>query len=550
MARFVFEDAVPAAAAPAARFVFEDTPATAQSGPSNLTAFGRGAAQGATLGFADEFGGMAKAGVRVAGDVRTPGPKALAKMYPGVPYPEAAARWFDANRPDVKAAGAAEEARIAQGASYESERDKIREADRAAREAHPVAFGAGEFTGAAATAPLMSVAAPARAATLTTRVAQGALSAAPVGAVFGLGASESKDVGGQMLDAFTGAGTAAGLGAALPVVGEGVRKVAAPIARRLSQTAIEQGQKALSGVSSALSARKQIPASVVQQALDTGAIKPLGTVAGTAERLATQADELGGAYADILAGLEAKGVHGPEAEALAAELSKRAVRASDTSLNSPRPGMLQSTADELLTKPIPISGKGRLGLMQSEEMKRGLQAEAAREYDKITRQYTTAGETKKEIAAAMRGAIEDAVQQQAALAPEEAAAFEPVKAKLANALAALRVAEEGAARAARRKPISLTSTIAGSAIGAGSGNPLLGLLGALGHGAVDSRLASTLARAANTGSKGANALARMSVPPSAARAAAVGLDPELAALISVLRGRPGFAPAAAEEADQ
>lgn len=51
-----------------------------------------------------------------------------------------------------------------------------------------------------------------------------------------------------------------------------------------------------------------------------------------------------------------------------------------------------------------------------------------------------------------------------------------------------------------------------------------------------------------------NALRRIgtppSVPPSATQAAAVGLDPELDALLSVLRGRPGFVPAAAEEGDR
>jgi hypothetical protein len=493
--------------------VLEDASAPVRAGPSTLSAFGRGAAQGATLGFGDEIQGALQAVL--------PPPGGDPRGYFG---------------------GMVER--------YRSERDAARGADRRAQQAHGAAYVAGSVVGSAPAAIATGGAGAAQGAGLGARVLYGARAAAPMGAVYGAGTSEADGLGGLARDAAVGGAGTAVLGGALPVVGEGVRKVAVPLARRLSQTAIEQGRKALSGIGTPLSARKPIPEAAVQQALDTGAIKPLGTVAGTAERLATQADEVGSVYANILSSLEAKGVHGPEAEALARDLAQRAVAAAQTSLGSARPGMLQSTADELLTKALPTSGRGRLGLMQAEEMKRGLQAEAAREYDKITRQYTTAGETKKEIAAAMRGAIEDAVQQQAALAPEEAAAFEPVKAKLANALAALRVAEEGAARAARRKPISLTSTIAGSAIGGASGNPLLGLLGALGHGVMDSRLASTLARAANTGSKGANALARMSVPPSAARAAAVGLDPELTALLSVLRGRPGFAPAAAEEADR
>jgi hypothetical protein len=530
MARFVFDDDAPAtaSAAPAARFVLEDASAPVRAGPSTLSAFGRGAAQGATLGFGDEIQGALQAVL--------PPPGGDPRGYFG---------------------GMVER--------YRSERDAARGADRRAQQAHGAAYVAGSVVGSAPAAIATGgMGGAAQGAGLGARVLAGARAAAPMGAVYGAGTSEADSLGGLAFDTAVGGAGAAALGGGLPVVGEGVRRAAAPVARRLSQAAIEQGRKALSGIGTSLSARKPIPEAAVQQALDTGAIKPLGTVAGTAERLATQADELGGAYGDILSELEARGVVGPNAKALAAKLAAEADIAAANSLGSSRPGTLRDVANELTGATIPqhhgppivippkptVNAAGDLGLMQAEKIKRQLQFEAQREYDKITRQYTTAGETKKELAASMRSAIEDAVQQQAALAPAEAAAFEPVKAKLANALAALRVAEEGAARAARRKPISLTSTIAGSAIGAGSGSPWLGLLGALGHGVVDSRLASTLARAANTGAKGANALARMSVPPSAAQAAAVGFDPEVEALLSVLRGRPGFAPAAAGEGDQ
>lgn len=447
--------------------------------------------------------------------------------------------------------------------------------------AHPYAASLLQGVGAVPTM-LAAPQSSAPVAGLLGRVAAGAKAAAPVGAAYAAGDAPAGATPGEVLSrAGLGAGTAAGVGAAIPVL----VAAADPVAKKFQKVAIEQGRKALSGIGTPLSARKPIPEAAVQQALDTGAIRPLGTVGGTAQRLEAYAEKLGEQYAAILKELEARGVTGPDAVVLAKELQARAAEGLENSLGSSRPGMLSEAADELLAKvgaappkaahghghgrgapakpeglvdpygrPIPSAPPApkdtRLKLGQAEEIKRGLQAEARREYDKITRQYTTAGETKKELAATMRGAIEDAVQQQAGLAPEEAAAFEPVKAKVANALAALRVAEEGAARAARRKPISLTSTIAGSAIGAGSGNPWLGLVGALGHGVVDARLASTLARAANTGAKGANALARLPVPPSAARATAFALDPELVALLNALRGRPGFAPAAAEESDQ
>jgi len=285
----------------------------------------------------------------------------------------------------------------------------------------------------------------------------------------------------------------------------------------LGQKSIEQGRKALSGIGTPLTARRLIPEAAVQQALDTGAIRPFGTVTGTAGRLETAADTIGAEYGDILKRLDAAGVTGPDALKLATELSQKAQVAKATSLGSARPGLLESAADELLTKPATGT---ELGLMQAEEIKRGLQAEARREYDKISRQYTTAGETKKELASDMRAAIEDAVQAQAAKAPTEAAAFQPVKARLSNTLEALKAAEEGAARAARRKSISLSSTIVGSAAGAATGSPLLGAAGAFGHGVLDRRLSSTLAAAANRGSKTAGYLAGIKGGPGANQFAA------------------------------
>lgn len=316
------------------------------------------------------------------------------------------------------------------------------------------------------------------------------------------------------------------------------------LARYLDRKAVEQGRKALSGIGTPLAARKEVPEAAVRAALDSGAIKPMGTVTGTAERLQGTADDLGTQYAQILQSLEAKGVHGPEAESLARELSARASDAAANSLNSSRPGMLQATADELRSKPLPIGpGGGRLGLMQAEKMKRGLQDEARREYDKITRQTTTTGETKKELAALVRQGIEDAVQQQAPLAPAEAAAFEPVKERLSNVLGALRVAEEGAARAARRKPVSLTSTIVGGAAGASSG-PAAGLAAALAHGFMDRRLASTLASGANAGAKWLRQ-PNYRAPESMYAVPGEALDPTIQALLRAMRAR--VASVAAEE---
>jgi hypothetical protein len=325
---------------------------------------------------------------------------------------------------------------------------------------------------------------------------------------------------------------------------------AGKLSQYLDKKSIEEGRKALSGIGTPLSARKEIPEAVVREALDSGAIRPFRTVADTAQKLETQADTLGTQYGGILKALESKGVVGPNAKALASKLTALADDAKANSLGSSRPETLNRAASELTgaTTPVNIPAKptvnaaGDLGLMQSENIKRQLQFEAQREYDKITRQYTTAGETKKELASLMRSAIEDAVQRQSSLAPEEAAAFEPVKARLSRTLGALKVAEEGAARAARRKPVSLTSTIVGSAAGAASHDPIIGLGSALLHGVADARLASTLAAGAN---RGARWLGSYRAPEAFSGVPSQALDPMVRELMQAMSVK--LRPASANE---
>jgi len=388
---------------------------------------------------------------------------------------------------------------------------------------------------------LVPAAKVAQGAGLLAKVGAGAMSGAPAGALYGLGASESDTLGGNLGDAADGAVGGAIVGGAIPVVGAAA-KWAAP---KLRNFAVEQGRKALSGIGTALSARKEIPEAAVEAAYSSGAIRPLATIKGIAERLGIAADDLGQTYVQILKDLEAKGVTGPDATTVALDLLNRAAQKRATSLGSTAPGTFESAANELVTKQT-LPG-GALPLSTAEAIKRNLQFEAQREYDKISRQFTTTGEAKKELAAVMRGAIEDAVSTQAAKAPAEAAAFEPVKKKLSNLLQASKVAEEGAARAARRKTVGLTDTIAGTGLGAATGNPVLGVLGAFGHGIADRRLASTLGSTARRVGQGLEWLGGANVPGPVRQAVAIegGANPEMQAMVEALRRRIVFGPSMA-----
>jgi hypothetical protein len=466
---------------------------------------GYGAAQGATLGFGDEIQGAIQATIR--------------KLAEDDPQ-----SW---------------------GALYAQERDWARNRDKRAAESNPKTFVAGSLAGALGTAGAGGGAV--RGGTVLARAAKGGALGAGYGGVAGAGASEADTVGGVARDAAGGALLGAATGGAVPLAGAALRQTLAKYAPSLGERAVEQGRKALSGIGTSLAARKPISREAVVQAIDTGAIRPLGTVSGAATRLASQADDLGSTYGLILEELEAQGVKGPNAVLLAKKLEQAAAVARKTSLGSPRPSVFSDAAKELREKvdPRPFADK-RLGLGQTEAIKRDLQHQASASYDKLAGRKSIAGEAQEELASTFREAIEDEISKQSALAPDAAARFQPVKQALARTLEARKAAQEGAARAARRKAVSLTDTIAGTGVGVATGNPILGAIGAAVHGVADRRLSSTAAVLLRALEKQAQR-AGQRAPGTAAAPAVTAEEVALLDLLG-LRGAPALAQDETDEA--
>ena len=514
---------------------------------SRLAATGRGALQGATLGLSDELGGMARAGLRAGAEVRTPGPLALAKLYPGVPYPEAASRWFNENRPDEMAARSAEVARANQAAQYAIERDKIRDANQKAREDRPGYYIGGEIAGGVV--PALASAPVTGATTLGGRVLAGAASAAPMGAVYGLGTSEAADPAHQAFDAFVGGAGGAVAGGALPLAAAAIRPLAKKAADYFSKSSITQGRKFLTGNAAPMSTRKPLSDEAVHAAYDVGAVRPFSTVEKAAERLQGAREVAGEHYADIIAALESKGVTGPNAVLLARKLSQEADQIATQSLGSPVPGMFRSAADELVTKvPNTPFAPRRLGLQQAENMKRTLQQGARSEYVKEGPQ-SLSGEGKTRLASFIRQAIEDEVAAQSAKAPAEAAAFEPVKKQVGALIEASTAADRAAARAANRQTHGLGSKV--MAAGAlSTGNVPAAVATLYGTTALRNRgpaTAGSLFRALSRASGAVADVAPQTVSRTA-RVASPTIADEVSGLIAYLRRfRPELVPAAADE---
>jgi len=302
-------------------------------------------------------------------------------------------------------------------------------------------------------------------------------------------------------------------------------------AERLRETAINQGRKVLTGNAAPMATRKPLSEEAVQAAYNEGAIRPFGTVEGAAERLGTARESVGDLYGQVLEALEAKGVTGPNAVLLARQLVKEANEAAKQTLETvdPGPELLRTTAEELTSKVggTPFASK-RLGLTQAEKVKRTLQHAAASDYVKEGPQSLSA-EARTGLASRIRQAIEDEVTAQAEKAPQEAAAFVPLKRRLGAIIEASNAANRGSARAANRQQFGLGSKVMAS--GALAGGSIPGAVGALvASTALRNRGPATVGWSAN---KAANLLRAL-----AARAPEkpMTLTPEAQAIVDALRG--------------
>lgn len=225
MAKFISDDEMAKLEAlspqtPKKAFLSDDEMSSLEAnGVSRGESVARGAAQGLSLGFADEISGA-------AGGMWDD----LQRVLAGESGPKATYDEFG------RVLNAAE---LNKNATYSKRRDESREANRKAQEANPVLYGAGEVAGSVATGfvPGLNLA---KGATLAARAGQ----AAALGGASGLGMSEEENLIGMAQDTALGAG----LGAGFSVVGE---KVLAPALRKAGNL-VDRGAKALSQKDGAL----------------------------------------------------------------------------------------------------------------------------------------------------------------------------------------------------------------------------------------------------------------------------------------------------------
>jgi hypothetical protein len=180
-----------------------------------MESLGRGALQGATLGFGDEAAGaitgLMQGGVNLL-------PKSLARAL------------------DVEQAPASD--------AYAFSRDSERQANAAADKAHGGYYLGGNLVGGALTAPLLPGVAAAKGAGLGARTLAGIANGATQGAAFGLGASNAQLASTDALkDTLTGGLVGGAIGGAAPVVGAGIGKLAGRAKRGAAEAVAAQTEK-------------------------------------------------------------------------------------------------------------------------------------------------------------------------------------------------------------------------------------------------------------------------------------------------------------------
>ena len=490
---------------------FEELPGEVSQGRAGTL----GLSQGGTLRFADEIGGLLN--------------KLLASE--GVKLGAGAQPSAD-DTPEVRAAKlAALEAQAARPDAYTQVRDAMRQEAESAQAQHPKTFFAGELAGGLATTPVLP---GAQVKTLGQLVKTGAA----LGAAGGLGGSDAdltrgeygRAAGHTALGGLTGAlGTALGYGAgkAAPVLVRSMRT-------GLENVGVNMGRRHLLSGADSLSSRLPTSPDAVREALSSGAIVPFGTTKGALGRLERSVDTQGALYGSIMDGLEAKGVRGPEARAIADKLVARAAELEKTTGADkalPRAFMREAKNVEAVAAPSTT-----LGLKQAEAIKRDLQQKAR--YGRF--EETPLNEARREIASVVRAANEEAIEGAGRAAPgselaEMAEAFVPVKQRLGRLIEARDAAERGATRAAQRSSFGLPEKmLVGGGLASGALAPALASSTVM--NLLRNRGASTAATSAYWASRGAKGLAELLAgsPNRAALGAGLAGSSERALLPEVL----------------
>lgn len=434
-----------------------------------------GVGQGLTFKHGDELGALGQVGLDLAARTQ---PQVLTDLL-GIET-----RYRD----PLSAKGALDTYREARGGN--------RAIDKAAKARSPYAYGGSEF--------LAGMAVPAGGAAKT--IGQAAKLGGAMGAIGGSGGSEADltkgELGRYLFDVnasgalgVLGGPVAYGIGKAVPYVARGVGNALRGAGNRIGRYVLERGSRK--------AGYEPLSEEAVEEAMREGAIVPLGTTSGAAQRLERATDDWGNVYDADMREMQRLGVEGPIATDAAGALIKRGnevftgtggarVGAADTAVRKiyrDKAGdlleMFGDRAGEKMQR-LPAPGQRgrpfaspktlRIPLTVAETIKRTIGERA--KFGKL--EETLENEARRDMYRILKEMNEEAVSEAAERAgpgeiADRAAAFVPLKQKLGRLIEAREAALRGSAKASREPPGPGLKELGTSAMVSPDGGTAIGL---------------------------------------------------------------------------
>jgi hypothetical protein len=378
---------------------------------------------------------------------------------------------------------------LSMGDRYRKARDTDRRQNALAQNQHGGLYTAGEIGGGMVPiASPISAVSKLRKVGLAGKAVLGGTTGAAAGAANAAGHNEDTSHIGRDMAVGAAVGTAGGV--AGPVVGAAASRVAPA----LQKAGVATGYRHLRARGGDISARKQPRPEAIIEAYEAGAFRPGTTVHFAAERLAALRHKLGKNIGDLEDALAAAGVEGPERAALAKEFADEAARLKPrTSAADPRMTQMKAESDDLLSEipkppapppvapnsvpptqqmptqpPAPVSSK--LTLSEILAKKRSASDLAEADFNKLTGQRTPASLGRLKVSGKYKEVAEREINRQGpTLAPDVHAQWAPANKKFSHIAEAEGIAEEGSARAKGRNLIFNVPAMMGGVGGAASG---------------------------------------------------------------------------------
>jgi len=353
--------------------------------------------------------------------------------------------------------------------TYEQARDESRAAYRAAREANPISYGAGNFAGGVGTAFIPGIGLAKGAG-----LAKTALNAALQGAATGIGTSEAEDAAGMAKDAAIGGAIGGAMGGAFKYGGDKLGKVLSRGSERAADALSDSAEKfAVKATGATGREAQQFAPGAGRELLSRKLVRFADSPEKIAERVGDAADEAGARIGLLMDDLDESGIKS-SVDNIVANLEAKIKELDEVSGNEDIIRQIRNQIDSLYER-----GESLIPVSFGEKAKRNFQGKV----------NWASPEADKKSAAIISNAFKEESERAASEASPQIGNLFKERKKTFGLLSPIQKAAERRASTLNQSPIGGLGDIAAEAIADGK---TLGAT-AIGRRIVAPRLASAMA---------------------------------------------------------